>query len=97
MEARDIADTARREAEQLLAASHADVAVSEPELKPETETELQPEPAADAQPLAEVEAPAPEAESAQEPGPAGGFTLPPSSLEDLAAASRPKRFSIRNQ
>jgi hypothetical protein len=27
----------------------------------------------------------------------GGFTPPPSSLEDLAAASRPKRFSFKNQ
>ena len=26
-----------------------------------------------------------------------GFTLPPSSVEDLAAASRPKRFSFKNQ
>jgi hypothetical protein len=32
-----------------------------------------------------------------ERAPTAGFTPPPSSLEDLAAASRPKRFSIGNR
>jgi hypothetical protein len=38
--------------------------------------------------VAEKEAPA------AEPEKPGGFTPPPSSLEDLAAASRPTKFSM---
>jgi hypothetical protein len=40
---------------------------------------------------AQNEEPAPEPAA---PAPASGFTPPPSSLEDLAAASRPTKFSI---
>lgn len=58
--------------------------MTQPEIQPEPEH--QPEPAAVAEP-----------EPAGEPTPDSGFTPPPSSLEDLAAASRPKRFSIRNK
>jgi hypothetical protein len=41
--------------------------------------------------------PEPEPEPADEPAPAAGFTPPPSSLEDLAAASRPTKFSVRSR
>jgi len=82
VEARGISDTAQREAEQLLATANAGKAA-------------QPEAAA---PVAEPEAPAaePEPEPAPSPEPASssGFTPPPSSLEDLAAASRPTKFSV---
>jgi hypothetical protein len=55
----------------------------------------EPEPA---QPVAQAEAPAPAAPAEPQPAdPVGGFTPPPSSLEDLAAASRSTRFSIRNR
>jgi hypothetical protein len=37
-----------------------------------------------------------EPDAGEKPAPSTGFTPPPSSLEDLAAASRPKRFSFRN-
>jgi cell division septum initiation protein DivIVA len=81
VEARDISDTARMEAEQLLSAAHAGGTAPVVESKPKA---VQPEEAQPEEPEspAEVEA---------------GFTPPPSSLEDLAAASRPKRFSFKNQ
>jgi hypothetical protein len=80
VEARGISDVARREAEQMLAAANAGGAAPDPQLEPET---AQREPEATTQ----AEAPA-------EPEPAGGFTPPPTSLEDLAAASRPTKFSM---
>ena len=58
--------------------------------------------AAEAEAGPQPEAPEPEPALPAEPeaaesAPEGGFTPPPSSLEDLAAASRPTRFSIRNR
>jgi len=49
------------------------------------------------EPDAEAETPVFEPETAEEPASSSGFTPPPTSLEDLAAASRSKRFSFRNQ
>jgi hypothetical protein len=68
--------------------------VAEPELQPEA---AEPKPAADVEPDAEAETPVFEPETAEEPASSSGFTPPPTSLEDLAAASRSKRFSFRNQ
>jgi hypothetical protein len=62
------------------------------ETEPEPEPEPQPEPPAEAEPEAESES-----ESEPEQQAPGVFTPPPASLEDLAAASRPKRFSFKNQ
>jgi hypothetical protein len=87
VEARDISDTARREAEQLLAAAHA--GGTAPVVEPEPQIGSEPDQPAEAQ----LEEPEPAVEVEVE----GGFTPPPSSLEDLAAASRPKRFSFKNQ
>jgi hypothetical protein len=87
VEARDISDSARRDAEQVLAAN---VGAAEQQPQPEA---AEPQPA---EPVAEAEAAEPEPEAA-EPTPEGGFTPPPTSLEDLAAASRPTKFSIRNR
>jgi hypothetical protein len=91
VEARDISDVARRDAEQLPAT--ANVVAAEPQPQPEA-AEAEPEPPAE--PVAEAEAAEPEPEAA-ESAPEGGFTPPPTSLEDLAAASRPTKFSIRNR
>jgi hypothetical protein len=46
--------------------------------------------------VAEAKATEPEPE-APEPAPEGGFTPPPTSLEDLAAASRAAKFSVRSR
>jgi len=96
VEARDISDTARRQAEQLLAT--ASVGVAEPDAQHEQQPEAA-EPEEQEPPVAaEPGASAPESEIEEDSAsPAGGFTPPPTSLEDLAAASRPKRFSFRNQ
>jgi hypothetical protein len=64
-------------------------AVELPEPAPEPEPELPPEP--------DAEREAADDEAVEPSAPAAGFTPPPSSLEDLAAASRPTRFSIRSR
>jgi hypothetical protein len=81
-------EAARSEAEQLLAAAHSGAALPEPESEQQAAPGREPP----AEPAAEAEAPAPEPKEPS-PAPSGGFTPPPSSLEDLAAASRPK-FSV---
>jgi hypothetical protein len=82
-EAESISQTARQEAEELLAEARAGT--------------VEPERAAESQPPPELDAKRPAAgpENADPPTPGAGFTPPPSSLEDLAAASRPRRFSVR--
>jgi hypothetical protein len=92
VEARDVSDTARREAEQLLAAAHAGAAAPEAQPEPDIVEPAEPEPVAES----EAEAPA-EPEAPGERTPPAGFTPPPSSLEDLAAASRPTKFSMRGR
>jgi hypothetical protein len=86
VQARDISDTARRDAEQLLAAANVETAEAQPQ--PDAVEE------APNDPVSEVEAAEPEP---TEPVPEGGFTPPPTSLEDLAAASLPTKFSMRNR
>jgi hypothetical protein len=105
-EAQAIGEAAQREAEQLLAeanarpAEHAaepepePVAEAEPEPETPTDADAEPEAAAPIEAEAEAEAPAPEPEPTPKPRAKAGFTPPPISLEDLAAASRPTKFSM---
>jgi hypothetical protein len=82
----------------MLAAADAGVSEAEhqPEPKPVRADSEELEPVEDTEPTAEPEASAAEPEPVEEPASPGAFTPPPSSLEDLAAASRPKRFSFKN-
>ena len=99
VEARDMSDSARRDAEQLLAAANAGTPEHPEPAAPQAEApgpaEAEPEPPPE--PEAETEEPSPEPEAVLPPADPAAFTPPPSSLEDLAAASRSPKFSMSSR